>query len=402
MDNEEVELEDENNSVNEQPDVEQPNVVEESLNESKRNKKKKTRFFETYIFKLLKNISLDHGITSNAKQQLNNALCTIAKTISKYAIDLTFISKKKTMSIKEVENAVKFLFSGIMLESILSSSNSSVYKFGVESNLENNTEIESDLTGDTQSGDKQSVDKHVSRQNKAGIVFPPSICEKFLRNFGSTRIMVTKTAPVFLACVLDYVCKFILKRSTDLAKENNKVRLTIRELELSVRGDKDLEKLFDNCGIWFIGGGVVPNIHEALLNKKTKKKKKTAEMSQTLGLTDKIHRFRPGTVSLREIRKFQKANDCLTFSKDPFERSVRSIVNKVGGEDNSLKISKETFIVLQYYIEQFLIDFLQDTNLASIHGKRVKLMPSDIEFISKLRKYDIVFDIKKEIETDTN
>ena len=38
-------------------------------------KKKKTRYFESYIYKILKKISNTNGITSNAKQQLNSVIC---------------------------------------------------------------------------------------------------------------------------------------------------------------------------------------------------------------------------------------------------------------------------------------------------------------------------------------
>ena len=36
--------------------------------------KKKNRYFETYISKVLKQVSIGNGITSNSKQQLNSAV----------------------------------------------------------------------------------------------------------------------------------------------------------------------------------------------------------------------------------------------------------------------------------------------------------------------------------------
>lgn len=95
----------------------------------------------------------------------------------------------------------------------------------------------------------------------------------------------------------------------------------------------------------------------------------------------KKHRFRPGTVCLREIRKFQKASNCLTFAKFPFERLVRKLVK------DGTKISKDVFTVLQYYCEQFMIDFLRDANLSAIHAGRVKLMASDLSLVNTIRKY---------------
>ena len=55
-------------------------------------KKKKGHFFETYISKVLKQISETNCLTSNARQQLNSALCIISKFTSHKVKELTEIS----------------------------------------------------------------------------------------------------------------------------------------------------------------------------------------------------------------------------------------------------------------------------------------------------------------------
>jgi histone H3 len=366
------------NTENTKQDVEnEPDVENKENDEHGKNKRKKTRYFETYISKVLKNISSDHGITANAKQQLNSAICIISRVLSNTAMHLTIVSKKKTMSEKEVGNAVKLIFPGTLVETASREADESLAKF------------------------KCDEAKHSSRQDKAGILFPPSISEKFLRNFGFSKIMVTKSAPVYLASVLQHLVMDILTNASKMTKENNRVRITIRDLELTVRTDKELSKLFEKCNINFIGGGVVPQIHESLLNKKPRKKRKNGKdlpPTEEQDENKKKHRFRPGTVSLREIRKFQKVSNCLTFAKFPFERFIRNIVNTY---NNGMKISKEVFIVLQYYIEQFVVDFLRDANSAAIHSGRVKLMPTDINFICNLRKYEPI-DTSTFIEEKSN
>jgi len=350
------------NTENAEQDMENALDAENKENdEHGKNKRKKTRYFETYISKVLKNVSTDHGITANAKQQLNSAVCIIAKVLANTATHLTVVSKKKTMSEKEVLNAVKLVFSGTLIETASRQAQDSLQKFDIDDA------------------------KHSSRQDKAGILFPPSISEKFLRNFGFSKIMVTKRAPVYFAAILEHLVMDILTNASKMAKENNRVRITIRDLELTVRTDRELVKLFEKCNLSFVGGGVVPQIHEALLNKKPRKKRKNAKPEVPLEETKKSHRFRPGTVSLREIRKFQKISNCLTFAKFPFERFIRNIVNTY---NSGMKISKDVFIVLQYYVEQFVVNFLRDANSAAIHSGRVKLMPADINFICNLRKYD--------------
>jgi len=75
-------------------------------------KKKRSRFFETYISKVLKHVAPSNGITANSKQQLNSAVCIIARRLSNIATHLTQISKKKTLSEKEVANATKIILPG--------------------------------------------------------------------------------------------------------------------------------------------------------------------------------------------------------------------------------------------------------------------------------------------------
>ena len=60
------------------------------------------------------------------------------------------------------------------------------------------------------------------------------------------------------------------------------------------------------------------------------------------------------------------------------------ITNNKIEENNSLKISKDVFIILQYYIEQFIIKILHNSNLLAIHSGRIKIVSIDIAFISYL------------------
>ena len=311
-------------------------------------KKKKSHMFETYISKVLKQISPSNGITNNAKQQLNSILCHIMKHISMLTVKLTMAGKKKTISLKEVENSLTLVLSGKLLENSLKDGRKSC------DNISNN---------------EKNVNS--SRQNKAGIIFPPSLVEKFLRDFGSSNIMIGSLSPIFLASVLEYICFEILDLSVNYCKENKHIRITIRDLELSVRNDVELNNLFVKLNISFLGGGVLPYIHSSLLNKtKTKiKKKKTDEKENT-------HRFRYGTLAIKNIKKQQKLSNCLILSKSPFEKLVRNIFKK--NKIESQKFSKDVFIVLQYFMEQYIVELLRNSNFLSIHANRVKLIPYDI------------------------
>lgn len=322
-------------------------------------KKKKSRFFETYISKVLKQVSDTNGITANSKQQLNSVLCHISRIIANMVITLTEIAKKKTVSDKEVINALNIILPTNMAREAIDDSQKAVDTFHNK---------------DVQTG--------ISRQERAGIIFPPAQTEKFLRNFGYSKAMITSRAPICLAGALEYMVSVILDQASKFAKTNKRIRITIRDLEMGVRNHEELNMFFTQNNISFLGGGVKPFIHSSLLAKKNRKKR--VKKSNVKEGEKKKHRFRPGTVSLREIRRFQKMSNCLTFAKFPFEKLVREVVAEHHDGENVMKISKEVFIILQYFVEQRIVNILRNANFAAIHAGRVKLMPIDIDFVNSL------------------
>jgi histone H3 len=170
----------------------------------------------------------------------------------------------------------------------------------------------------------------------------------------------------------------ILNNASVFAKQNKRVRITIRDLELGVRTDRDINSFFHENNLSFLGGGVVPYIHPNLLVKKVRRRKSKKSDKRT-------HRYRPGTVSIRDIKRFQKASNCLTLAKSPFEKYTRSIIQRLIGDDSSnIKVSKDVFFHLQYFIEQQLVSLLHNAYMASIHAGRVKLTAADISFVNSL------------------
>ena len=88
----------------------------------------------------------------------------------------------------------------------------------------------------------------------------------------------------------------------------------------------------------------------------------------------KPHRYRPGTVALREIRRFQKSTELL-IRKLPFQRLVREIAQDF---KTDLRFQSTAILALQEAAEAYLVGLFEDTNLCAIHAKRVTIMPKDI------------------------
>merc|ERR1711890_88858 len=119
-------------------------------------------------------------------------------------------------------------------------------------------------------------------------------------------------------------------------------------------------------------GGKAPRKHVAA--------RKTAAVSQPGGVK-RPHRFRPGTVALREIRKFQKSTDLL-IRKLPFQRLVREIAQEFKSD---LRFQSQAVLALQEAAEAYMVGLFEDTNLCAIHAKRVTIMPKDIQLARRIR-----------------
>ncbi|KAF5344124.1 hypothetical protein D9758_008846 [Tetrapyrgos nigripes] len=104
----------------------------------------------------------------------------------------------------------------------------------------------------------------------------------------------------------------------------------------------------------------------------------------------KKRRYRPGTVALREIRKYQKSTDLL-IRKLPFSRLVREIAmdmtTDMNGnmDDGGLRWQSSAIQALQEATEAFLVHLFEDANLCALHAKRVTIMQRDIQLARRIR-----------------
>ncbi|NWI36271.1 H33 protein, partial [Picathartes gymnocephalus] len=89
----------------------------------------------------------------------------------------------------------------------------------------------------------------------------------------------------------------------------------------------------------------------------------------------------PGTVALREIRRYQKSTELL-IRKLPFQRLVREIAQDF---KTDLRFQSAAIGALQEASEAYLVGLFEDTNLCAIHAKRVTIMPKDIQLARRIR-----------------
>ena len=118
--------------------------------------------------------------------------------------------------------------------------------------------------------------KSQSRSSKAGLQFPVGRMSRFLKK-GKYATRVGAGAPVYLAALLEYLTAEILELAGNAARDNKKSRIVPRHIQLAVRNDEELNKLFG--GVTIAQGGVLPNIHAVLVPKSKEPKAAAAKKS---------------------------------------------------------------------------------------------------------------------------
>jgi histone H3 len=96
----------------------------------------------------------------------------------------------------------------------------------------------------------------------------------------------------------------------------------------------------------------------------------------------KKRRFHPGTVALREIRKYTGTVDLL-IRKLPFQRLVREVAQDFKAD---LRFQKDAILVLQEASENYLVENFQAANLFARTAKRVGVKDTDLKRVEDIRK----------------
>lgn len=197
----------------------------------------------TYIYKVLKQVHPDTGISKNAMAILNDFLFDIFKRIANEAEFLTTMVKKRTLSSLEVQSAVRLILPGELAKHAVSEGTKSVVKF--------------------QAGFDGFAAPRGSISSRAGLSFPVGRVRRLLRE--SAKCRIGQGASIYLAAVLEYLSAEILELSGNAARDLQLKRIIPRHITLAVRGDEELDILFNSAVIY--QGGVIPHIHSLLIKR---------------------------------------------------------------------------------------------------------------------------------------
>ena len=112
--------------------------------------------------------------------------------------------------------------------------------------------------------------------------------------------------------------------------------------------------------------------------------KAARKLAPATGGVKKPHCYRPGTVALREIRRYQKSTDLL-IQKAPFQRLYREVVQCTKTPGADYRTQSAAVLAAHEASEAYLVGLFEDTNLCAIHAKRVTVMPKDIQLAQRIR-----------------
>jgi histone H3 len=315
----------------------------------------------------------------------------VASKISDTAHLLTQNTDKKTLSYLEIKSATLALFPAQLGLDVVEFASNAVSKY--TSDLE--------TVKATENTEKQAPKM---RETRAGLIFSVSFAEKYVRCFGQLKSNVGSNVPVFLAGVLQFLTQTVLNLAYEECIRNKKKNISNRNVFLAVKQNEELDTLFENFKIVMLGCGVQPHIHEALLNKVKKPLTKKRDDSGV----KKPHRWRPGTLSIKEIRAHQKGDESL-IQHAPFERLVRHLADEINTANNKnvenvrdLRFTEQFLLSFQELVEGDTIEMLNNANELTIFAKRETVQPTDIDFVIKMLSLPNSVESVDDIENDEN
>ncbi|XP_019399461.1 PREDICTED: uncharacterized protein LOC109315952 [Crocodylus porosus] len=265
----------------------------------KKRKRARKESYSIYVYKVLKQVHPDTGISSKAMGIMNSFVNDIFERIAGEASRLAHYNKRSTITSREIQTAVRLLLPGELAKHAVSEGTKAVTKY-------------------TSSKKKTASFPYCSSP----------MCYEFL--WRESRLGFAAWHSVSA-----------MARTKQTARKST--------------------------------GGKAPRKQLA-----TKAARKSAPAT---GGVKKPHRYRPGTVALREIRRYQKSTELL-IRKLPFQRLVREIAQDF---KTDLRFQSSAVMALQEASEAYLVGLFEDTNLCAIHAKRVTIMPKDIQLARRIR-----------------
>eukprot|EP01087_Luapelamoeba_hula_P006278 TRINITY_DN1634_c0_g2_i2.p1 TRINITY_DN1634_c0_g2~~TRINITY_DN1634_c0_g2_i2.p1 ORF type:complete len:235 (-),score=28.76 TRINITY_DN1634_c0_g2_i2:89-751(-) len=208
----------------------------------KRTVKPADRKYSTYVYRVLKQVHSDTGISAKAMAIMDSFIKDLMDRVIKEAVELCDMgaTARMTLSSREVQTAVRLVLPGEVAKHAVSEGTKAVTKC-------------------------MAGGKGAPTSKKAGLQFPVARVKAAMK--AKTNKRIGAGAPVYLTSVLEYLCAEVLELAGNCARDNKKTRIIPRHLLLAIENDEELHKLLQHCII--PDAGVLPNIHAMLIPAKS-------------------------------------------------------------------------------------------------------------------------------------
>lgn len=100
-----------------------------SKDEQKKHNRKKTDIFSIYIYRVLKHVHPDMGISTKAMDVMNSFLKDMFNRIASEASCLVQCSKRSTLTSREIHTAVNFILPGELAKHAVGEGSKAVTKY---------------------------------------------------------------------------------------------------------------------------------------------------------------------------------------------------------------------------------------------------------------------------------
>jgi histone H2B len=220
--------------------------------------------YKTYIFKVLMQVHPDSGITARSMYTVNEIVKSLVVDITKYASNLAISANKKTITSREIQAAVLLLLPEQLKKHGISEGTKAVTKYNAkfsasyEGSPESKAQTAPRGTAIVGKAKKAPRVGHTSMAARAGLTFSPSRIRALMRLY-ATVDRIGSGGPVYLAAVMEYLIGYILELAGNKSSSEKHIRITNRDILLSMSSDDQLAQLLGPKN-YVLGGGVVPTI----------------------------------------------------------------------------------------------------------------------------------------------
>lgn len=241
--------------------------------------------FSVYIYRVMKQIHPDTGMTTSGMTQLESMIAYVLHKLIQHINLLLNMSRKRTISLREVVSALLLYFPGelgkhALMQVAKSISNVNfddvLRKMGEKSYVPGEKrytleDIKQKLLGNVKTPDAGVTSK------KAGLIFSMTRVTRVIKTLGTVSngpVRVGALASIALTAIIEYTTAEILELAGNASKDLRYKRIKPRHILLAIMGDEELDNLFKGA---YLFGGVIPSIHKTLIKKPKKSKKNENE-----------------------------------------------------------------------------------------------------------------------------